>query len=255
MKGTFFQKPVEFKIEVAGESWHQGAPLSGKLMIKNHGTEVLQGSDVPVRLAYGVLKKVRAKAPSSLSVLAEASAPAGWEITPGAEGGWEWSFRLDRNVPVTDASASLFLIYGRGAILEQLGQLQLNIAPSEAIEVFLKAWTIHFRFVLKSIKFATRRDSGWVEAKLAPPSAREFAFVEHVIAAFREDQTGGLDVRVTFAIKKLEATAASLQSTREKREFSARLEASELRVPSGRFNTDAIEAVIAQAVAARGLPE
>ena len=36
MKGTFFNKPLEYKIEIDGESWTQGSKVTGNIIIVNH---------------------------------------------------------------------------------------------------------------------------------------------------------------------------------------------------------------------------
>ncbi len=68
MKGLFFNKPLEWSIEVQGESWYQGSTLQGKLTVKNHGTEAMDLSDSGVGLAFADIKKIHARSENALKL-------------------------------------------------------------------------------------------------------------------------------------------------------------------------------------------
>jgi hypothetical protein len=234
MKGTVFQKPLEFNILVEGESWRQGDKLQGSLTMKNHGGGAV--NDIHVHLGYGELKKIRQKAPDAFTLLA--SAPI--NIPEGSSSiTVPWSFQTDRNASVTDHLKSLFLLYGQGSNTGVLGQLQLSLRPFWTIDEFLKVFEISFKFVSKSFK--SQKEG--LEVKLAPPQSKTFAAVEQALLLFRSDGEA-LEVQYTFQVKKVEATAGSIEIKKEKKAHVRRYEASQLLTSSGRFNHEAMEAAI-----------
>jgi hypothetical protein len=234
MKGTIFQKPLEFKISIEGETWKQGDSIQGTISVKNHGSGDLDFSQLQVHLAQGVIRKVHSKAPDAFKIIA--SSPLTAEETP-------WSFQTDRNCPITDTTGSLYLLYGHGADTTQLGQLQLNFTPYWIIEEFLNVLKTDFRFVVKTQKFS----KGKIETKLAPPTAKSFATLEYLFVNFHfEGDT--LEVGYVFQTKKLEATAASIDTSKLKKETSQVFESHEYLTPSGRINHLTFETAISEAM-------
>ncbi len=61
MKGTFFNKPLEYKIDIKGESWGQGSKVAGTLSISNHGTDEIDLSQIGCHLCFTNIKKLKAK--------------------------------------------------------------------------------------------------------------------------------------------------------------------------------------------------
>jgi hypothetical protein len=244
MKGTFFQKPLEFQLHIEGEGWQQGAQIQGRLEVRNHGVESLPSAGLRVHLAYGVLKKVRQKSADAFTVLASKT-PSDISGMIPAQGstGWDWSFQTDQNCPITDSAGSLFLLYGQGEALEQLGQLQLSFKHAPIVEEFLKTLETDFRFVRKSQKFA----KGRVESKMSPPDSKAFSTVDELVLSSCFDGPV-LELEYSFKIKKIEATAASFDLKKEKRELSQQFKPEDLRVPSGRVNYERIEKSIREAL-------
>ncbi|MGZ3686673.1 MAG: hypothetical protein ACXWP5_07090 [Bdellovibrionota bacterium] len=236
MKGTFFQKPLEYRLEVEGESWNQGDPVRGALIVKNHGADAAALDEVGVHLADGMLRKVRAKSPEAFDLLASASFEAGANVAPQNEARLSWEFTTDRNCQITDSFGSLFLVYGRGKATEAMGQLQMAVRPEVVIQEFLKALTITFRFVQKGQKSSKNR----VEVKLAPPDGNKgFVMVESLTVFFKYEDAGVLAVDYVF-----------LHVKKSKKEVEQTFRPDEYRVPSGRFNHDHIEASIRETLSA-----
>ena len=127
MKGTCFQRPLEFNLNVDGESWTQGQSVSGTLTVKNHGHESVTLDSVSVRLARGGLKKVHAKTAGALDVAATVLFDGSTKVEPQASASLPWTFPIGLNDAITDKTASPFLVYGRGETDEQPGRLQLAI--------------------------------------------------------------------------------------------------------------------------------
>jgi hypothetical protein len=226
MKGLFFQKPLEYILNITGESWKQGDAIAGTLNVKSHAPD----SEIPsaqVHLAYGHLKKAHAKDPKAFAIIQSA------EATP------DWSFKTDRNIPITDSVHSLFILYGSGEDLSKFGHLQLVMQPYWIIQEFIKELEVGFRFVLKTMK----SNKGVLQAKIAPPTSRSYAAVEQGLLSF---QFNGevLEVGATFDVKKVEATASSVDTKKEKRAAEKSFSPLDYLTPSGRFNHDKMEGAI-----------
>jgi hypothetical protein len=244
MKGTSFQKPLEFNLQVEGESWHQGDPIAGVLTIKNHGGDPIALDDVGVRLAHGHLKKVRMKSSDAFKVLDSSLIEGSEKIAPQKDFVFGWRFETDRNFPVTDSLGSIFLLYGQGEATEKLAQLQLPIHPYWVIEEFLKVFQVGFRFVL----MASKSGKGSVELKLVPPTAKTFATLDYLTLSLSfEEET--LRVRYSFHVKKIEATAASVDTKKLKKESEWTFSREQYLTASGRFNHESVESAIREALA------
>jgi hypothetical protein len=218
MKGTFFQKPLEFSLNITGETWKQGDDIAGTLEVKSHAA----GAEIPkakVHLAYGHLKKAHAKDPAAFTVLQSADASP------------EWKFKTDRNAPITDSTHSLFILYGSGDDLSKFGHIQLIMKPYWIIEEFLKELQVAFRFVVKTMK----SNKGVLDVKVAPPDSRAFAAVEQAILSFSFDEDI-LNISARFDMKKIEATAASVDMKKEKKSFEKSYRPLDYLTSSGRFN-------------------
>lgn len=244
MRGTFFQRPVEFKIQIDGESWNQGAPVAGTLVVKNHGNEPLALEGIHVDLAHAQLRKVRSKDAEAFDVLATAKLDAQAPLAQGQEATMDWSFQTDRNCPITDNTSSLFVVYGRGSTPDQLGQLQLNVQPFALIQDYLQEFTTQFRFILKSKKFT----KNGVEAKLEPPDSKAFATLEGVSIFFRFDGES-LETKWVFNVKGLEATAASVDTKKKKKDLTQVLTREQYLTSTGRVNHDKIVQAAKEALA------
>ncbi|MEK6579332.1 MAG: hypothetical protein AABZ55_08920, partial [Bdellovibrionota bacterium] len=136
MKGIFFKYPLEFQLHVDGETWKQGDFIQGRLIVKNRGAAPVSLNSIQVQLALGELKKVRAKSEHAFKAIETAPLKTSENLIPEKEYSLEWKFKTDRNCPISDASSSLFLLYGSGEDPKQLGQLQANIQPEFVIQEF-----------------------------------------------------------------------------------------------------------------------
>lgn len=243
VKGMFFQKPLELTLHVEGETWKQGDPIQGLLTIKNHGSEAVPVSEVKVHLAYGTLKKVHQRAPNSFDILASADLQGVSTIEPNSEAELPWKFETDRNSPITDTTDSLFLVYGRGTELEKLGQLQLMVRPDQVIQDFLDTVITGFRFVVKTQK----SNKAALDVKLAPPDSKAFSMLEYMVLGFKFDGDE-LRVKYTFNLKKMEATAASVDVKKLKKSTQQSFRPDQYRIPSGRFNHEHVETSVREAL-------
>lgn len=233
MKGAFFQKPYEFGLRIDGETWNQDDTVAGELTVKNQGGESLNKDAFKVCLVYGDLRKVRARAEGCFDVIASADL--------GESG--SWSFKLDRNSPITDSSSSLFIAYGSGNALEKVGQLQLIVHPDKIIQEYLAVLQTDFRFVIRTQKMS----KGRVEIKLVPPASKAFAMLEHLMLSF-QFKGDALEAQYLFHTKKIEATAASVDMKKEKKQTTHSIPPEAYLLPSGRFNHEKVGTFIQEAL-------
>jgi hypothetical protein len=243
MKGTSFQKPLEFNLRVDGETWHQGDSVSGVLLVKNHGTEATSLQEIHLHLALGELKKVRAKSTDAFTVLNSKPIGTGEELLPQRELSFPWTFETDRNFPITDSTKSPFLLYGHGEGIEKLAQLQINVQPYWLIQEFLKILQTHFRFVVKSQK----SNKGKVEVKLVPPDSKKFAKLEQLTLQIKFEAES-MAVQYIFQVKKIEASAASVNVKKQKEEAEQVFSPDQYLIPSGRLNHELLETAVQEAL-------
>lgn len=245
MKGTFFQKPLEFQVRIEGESWRQGDPIPVTLEVRNHGAEPVALSEVRLHLTYGTLKKVREKSPKAFDVIA--SGHFGGTLDPGKTATLTWKFETDRNFAITDVSGSPFIVYGRGEALETLGQLQLNFQPHALIDDLMNVFQAAFRFVVKSKK-AGSKDT--VEIKLAPPSGKAFSTLDflQLSSKFTGPTKETWELGYTFNVKKVDASVGSASTHKAKLEHEQSFEPSQYRTASGRFDHERMEASVREAL-------
>lgn len=231
MKGTFFQKPLEWNIETSDESWQQGSKVRGTLRVKNHGTETVSLKDAGAGLAYADIKKVHAKTegvlkPSPVKNFSQDELPSG--------GSQELSFELDLpgNCPVSDKKASYFLTYGRGA---SENHLQLNIQPRALFGKLVGLLDTFHRFKLKEFK-GTKNG---VEYKLIPPTSRDMANLDQLLLSMEmEGET--LNLNFEFQVKKLDTSGVTNSIKKETAKIKRSLLPKEYSLGRDMINQDTL---------------
>ena len=197
MKGTFFNKPLEWNIETKEESWQQGSTLHGTLRVKNHGTESINLENPGVSLAYADIKKVHAKKEGILrpEVKAELSEKS---IAPGETKELSFILNLPQNCPVSDKRSTYFLCYGKN---HTENHLQLKIEPRALYGKLVGLMDTFQRFKLKEFKGSKKG----VEYKLLPPTSREMANLDSLnLTIFMQGENLRLDFE--FQVRKLDTS-------------------------------------------------
>ncbi|HTL13268.1 MAG TPA: hypothetical protein VL588_12310 [Bdellovibrionota bacterium] len=242
MKGTFFQKTLEFRLAVDGESWRQGTAVVGTLQVRNHGPEPIPASDLRVTLAHGTDRKVKAKAADAFKTVGQFKPESGSLVAPGAlSEGLGWKFTLEANAPVTDRAGSLYLLYGRGDDLAAHGHLQLKVVPQHPVEDLIEVMTTTFHFAVKHILAGKK---GEVEVKFTPPDGKTYGFVEQLELSLI-DQAGDIAAEFDFLIKQIDATQPGLGFKKVSRKLERVFARSEMvHGFNGRLNKDAAEAAL-----------
>jgi hypothetical protein len=206
MKGTFFNKPLEWNIETKGEAWDQGSLVQGVLKVKNHGIENVDLSAAGVAIAYADIKKIHSKSHDALKFDVKTSFEIP-NLSAGASLELNFSLPLPTNCPVTDKRASYYLAYGR-----DFGEshLQLKIGPKPLYTKIVGLLDTFQRFKLKEIKAAK---SG-VEYKLLPPASRETANMDSLSLLFAMDGEN-LEMTFEFQVKKLDTSSITTKVNKE----------------------------------------
>lgn len=205
MKGTFFNKPLEWNLETKGESWKQGDSIQGTLKVKNHGPEAINLNDTGVGLCYADIKKVQSRAENSLK--AEQEMKFEGELSSGEEKSLDFQFTLSSNGPVSDKKTSHYLSYGRNLTESQL---QLKVEPMALYSKILGLMDTFHRFKLKDFKNTKKG----VEFKLIPPTSRDMANLESLLLIFGLSDKN-LDMTYDFQVKKLDTSAPTTKINKE----------------------------------------
>lgn len=230
MKGAAFLKPLEWQIDIEGESWPQGAPIAGVLRARNTSADVvpLTGG---VQLAVAEMKKVHTRDEKAFKPEAEVA----WtqtSLAPGAEAQLPFSFTLPANCPVTDKKASFYAAYGPTF---KEANLQLTVLPRKIFLEVTRLLETFLRFKPKDVK-ATK---GAVEFKLIPPTSRDFAHVEalHLALSVDGDQ---LQLDFLFKVKTLDAQSVTTKVAKDEKLVTKRLTPREYLLGRDMLNQDGV---------------
>jgi hypothetical protein len=245
VKGVFFKQPLEFRLEVKGDEWHQGESLSCVLSVKNRGASSLSLSGLYLHLARGSMKSVREKAADAFEVTSSAVFDSVCVLERESELSFPWTFELDKNCTISDKSQGIFLLCGIGALADAAGQLTVTVLPHAHIEAVLSFLENSFSFVLKGQK--SRK--GWLEAKLKPPAGKDYPTLEHLMLSFRFNEETLL-LKYCFHLKTIQATASTtVHVGKATRELEQELHSSKYLFPGGQVNHEPLETILAEALA------
>lgn len=230
MKGTFFNKPLEWNIETSDESWQQGSLIRGKLRVKNHGAEAVSVQGAGVGLSFAEIKKVHAKTEGILKPAPVMTLDG--ELGPGELRELSFELALPANCPVSDKKASYFLTYGRDATETHL---QLNVQPRALFGKVVGLLDTFHRFKLKEFK-GTK--SG-VEYKLIPPTSRDMANLDGLLLGMEMDGEA-LTLSFEFQVKKLDTSGVTNSIKKETARIKRTLGPKEYSLGRDMINQDTL---------------
>mgnify|MGYP001073519007 CR=1 FL=1 len=232
MKGAFFQKPLEWQIDVVGEAWAQGDVIKGELRVKNLGDSPIDLARAGVRLSYADIKKVHSRNELAFKQEAEILFPTGTTIAPQESKTLPIQFPLPINCPVTDKKASYYITYGLTALESNL---QVHVGPRKLFTEITKLLETFQRFKPKDIKAS----KGAVEFKMVPPTSREYAHVEalHLEQSLEGDQ---LKLEFTFKVKILDPNSVTTKVAKDERHLTKVLTPREYSLGRDMINQDGI---------------
>jgi hypothetical protein len=231
MKGTFFNKPIEWNIETSAESWTQGSKIEGTLRVKNHGLDAIDLKDAGVGLAHADIKKVHAKSPGALKIEVK-NLFSEQSLLPGANLALPFSLEIPANAPVSDKKGSFFLTYGRN--LEET-HLQLNVGPRVLFAKLIGLMDTFQRFKLKDYKSVKQG----VEYKLIPPTSRDMANIETLLMTFSMEQEN-LKLIFDFQVKKLDTSGPTNKINKENVRIEKILSPKEYSLGKDMINQDVL---------------
>jgi hypothetical protein len=231
MKGTYFQKPLEWNIETPDESWQQGGKVRGILRVKNHGNEPASLKSCGAGLAYADIKKVHAKAEGILKPRPQMTFPEG-DLAPGETKELNFELDLPANCPVSDKRATYFLTYGKDS---KENHLQMNIQPRVLFGKLVSLLDTFQRFKLKEFK-GTKNG---VEYKLIPPTSREMANLDSLLLSLEmEGET--LNLSFEFQVRKLDTSGVTNSIKKETAKIKKSLAPKEYSLGRDMINQDAL---------------
>lgn len=241
MKGTFFNKPLEWNIETDKETWTQGEDIKGILRLKNHSAEVVKLSDAGVAIAYADIKKVHARTAGAMKFDAKAIFPES-ELKGQEQKELPFFLTLPPNCAVTDKKASYYLAYG---INHSESHLMLKIEPKVLFGKVISLMDTFFRFKLKEYKGA----KNGVDYKLIPPTARDMANLESLDIIFSM-QGENLQMDYDFMVRKLDTEGVVNKINKLSVKFQKVLTPKEFSLGKDMINQDvllkSIESVVSE---------
>ncbi len=229
MKGTFFDKPLEWNLETVGETWQQGDVLCGTLRVKNHGPGPVDLTGTGVAFGVAEIKKIQSRAEGALRPEQTQTFPSG-ELNPGATAELHFKFPIGPNAPVTDKRSSYYLAFGKNC---NDTQLQVRVDPNFLFTKVLGLMDTFHRFKIKDYKAGKKG----VEYKLLPPASRDMANVETLLLTF--SMVGeNLRLKFDFQVKKLDTSSVTTKVNKESVGIERELTPREHSLGKGMINQD-----------------
>ncbi len=224
MRSVFFQNPLEYQIQTDREEWNQGDSIQGRLRVRN-----MSGNSVP-------------SIQSSL-VLAYGMPISGANLDPQGEINTEWELKLNDDCPITDKSASLFLLFGGDKVMEEGGRIDLRVELHPILQSFLQTFTTQFKFLEKYRK--SKEDH--TEVKLVPPESKEFPNLEQILCMLKihEEQ---LESVFQFKMKGFSRDGENMKVVKKKREFEIQMTPEEYLLPGDFPNRQLFREKISEAL-------
>lgn len=231
MKGTFFNKPLEWNIETEKESWTQGENVKGVLRLKNHGTESIDLKDAGVGIAYADIKKVHARTEGAMKFDVK-ELFIDLSIGPGETKDLPFSLNLPANCPVTDKKASYYLTYGKN---HSESHLMMKIEPNALFGKVIGLMDTFQRFKLKEFK----ANKNGVEYKLIPPTSRDMANLEGLNLILSKDGEN-LQMHYDFQVRKLDTAGVTTKVNKESVKVQKTLSPREFSLGKDMINQDTL---------------
>ena len=223
MRSVYIQQPLEYQIEVGGESWNQGEVVKGQIRIRNMSSKTVAVKTSQIILAHGLKKAFKEGTMVPWEVLEKQVVAQDIALQAGSELTFGWNFNLSTDCPITDKQGGLYLLFGGDEALTEGGRLNLQINLHPILQNYLQTFTTQFRFLEKYQK----RKSEWTEVKLIPPDSREYPNMDYVLCFLRiHDEQ--LEAHYQFKMSGLGRTGEKMTVTKKNREI-------EQSIPQGKY--------------------
>ena len=220
MKGFIISSGVQISCELEGESWNQGDTIRGKLEI--------QDSDTPGRvvLVNGAKKKIAAKDAKSVVVIEDKTFSASNEPS-------SFEIKLDPACPID----GMYMLFGTGEDLFELGNLELPIQADKTIMAFLEVLNIFYKFKVKGTLKTNKK--GFVDAKITIPTSKDFSNVKSLKLLLKMDGDN-LNVSYNFEVEKINYAEGDAKLQKEKKVFETTLTPKDYLIYGDSVNQDGI---------------
>jgi len=223
MRSVYIQQPLEYQIDVEGESWNQGEVVKGQIRIRNMSSKTVAVKTSQIILAHGLKKAFKEGTMVPWEVLEKQVVAQDIALQAGSELTFGWNFNLSTDCPITDKQGGLYLLFGGDEALTEGGRLNLQINLHPILQNYLQTFTTQFRFLEKYQK----RKSEWTEVKLIPPDSREYPNMDYVLCFLRiHDEQ--LEAHYRFKMSGLGRTGEKMTVTKKNREI-------EQSIPQGKY--------------------
>lgn len=239
MRGIFLQQPLEFRLEVPGDTFVQGSTVSCTLSIKNHGDSAVRLDNLTLQIALGNVKKVKAKDESAFEQIQAARLEQEGELEAKGSRSIPYTFSLDANFPIADKQQGPYLLYGNAPSSSGLGQLPLTVTPHPHLRVIFDTFTTVFSFINKGESFK----SGWTSVKLKPPESRRMSFVDELNLSARFNENA-IELKYLFTVKKFDTSLTKLDVKKGKAEVVQTLDPAQYLFGGGFVRQEYIEQMI-----------
>ncbi len=223
MRSVYIQQPLEYQIDVEGESWNQGEVVKGQIRIRNMSSKTVAVKTSQIILAHGLKKAFKEGTMVPWEVLEKQVVAQDIALQAGSELTFGWNFNLSTDCPITDKQGGLYLLFGGDEALTEGGRLNLQINLHPILQNYLQTFTTQFRFLEKYQK----RKSELTEVKLIPPDSREYPNMDYVLCFLRiHDEQ--LEAHYRFKMSGLGRTGEKMTITKKNREL-------EQSIPQGKY--------------------
>jgi len=228
MRSVYIQQPLEYQIEVEGESWNQGEVVKGQIRIRNMGSKTVAVKTSQIILAHGLKKAFKEGTMVPWEVLEKQVVAQDIALQAGSELTFGWNFNLSTDCQITDKQGGLYLLFGDDEALTEGGRLNLQINLHPILQNYLQTFTTQFRFLEKYQK----RKSEWTEVKLIPPDSREYPNMDYVLCFLRiHDEQ--LEAHYRFKMSGLGRTGEKMTVTKKNRELEQSIPPEKYLQPGG----------------------
>ena len=223
MRSVYIQQPLEYQVDVEGESWNQGEVVKGQIRIRNMSSKTVAVKTSQIILAHGLKKAFKEGTIVPWEVLEKQIVAQDIALQAGSELTFGWNFNLSTDCPITDKQGGLYLLFGGDEALTEGGRLNLQINLHPILQNYLQTFTTQFRFLEKYQK----RKSELTEVKLIPPDSREYPNMDYVLCFLRiHDEQ--LEAHYRFKMSGLGRTGQKMTVTKKNREL-------EQSIPQGKY--------------------
>jgi hypothetical protein len=240
MRGILIQHPLEYRLEVSGESFTQGAPIPCSLIVKNHAATPTTLAQLVLELSLGNLKKIKSKEPEAFARIETIDLGSDVRIAPNSQVAFERELNLSLTAPISDKTASPYLQYGDPTGNAGLGQLLLTVHPHTHIRQVFDTMTTVFNFLNKG---ESHKD-GQTIAKLKAPDSRRFSLVEELNLSAALESDSSMLLCFVFTVKKFDHSAAKVAVKKGKVEVVRRLDPAQYLFGGGFVRQEFIESEI-----------